>query len=309
MALTAQQQSLVNQSTADQAAYQAKAADQTNQYNTAKAQAGTAQGNIDSFNQYMQGAGSAANLYKNAFSDNASNAGYNADTLKASQANVSQATGAQSAYNDYANTAASKWGLNAGALAAGNANAQSSLNNNISAASTTLGTQQKAYDAATNATNQQASLGVQQQQTQQAGYKQAYDAAFSQQQTASSMVQFYTDEAQKQGGLTASQWQSFENANAAAASAQQSLAQASQLMAQTKIAQDQNAYMQKNLTGAYAPATPAAAPSSQPSQSSNGNWFDNSAAWLDKNVNNPIGSAIGGAAGNVANWWNKLPTW
>jgi hypothetical protein len=284
MALNGQQQDQINQSIALQHDFQNKANDYTNQYNTAKGQADQASGDISNFNNYMAGAGNAQNLYKNAFNSTAPQTGYNQDTLNQAQANVSQATGAQSAYNDFANTAASKWGMNAGALAASNANAQSGLNNNIAAASTTLGNQQKAFELAQNGANQQAGLGVQQQQTQLAGYKNAYDAAFSQQQAASENMKAYEKMAQDQGGLTASQWQSYEQANATAIQAQASMIsanaamkQANAVMAKTNYDMANQDYMKKMGLGDYATkaATPVAAPTTNSANpAGGGDWLD-----------------------------------
>ena len=281
--------------------YNNKANDYSNQYNTYRGQADTARGNIDSFNQYMQGAGSAANLYKQAFDQNSAKAGYSQDALTQAQNNVQQAQGAQSAYNDYANTAASKWGMNAGALAASNSQAQSSLNNNIAAASTTLGNQQKAYELAQNQASTQSGQGIQQQQTQLAGYKEAFDTASQQMASAKDNMQFYQSLAQKQGGLNADMYNAYQtsktnyqkamaDAAAAYAQAQLSISQARQADYATQAAREHNDYMKQYQIGDYArPSTPTG-PQSNPSQANpQGGGGFNITNWAD-GLLNPIAS-------------------
>lgn len=230
MALTADQQAAINQSNAMQQDFQNKSNSYAGDYANYQNQANQAQGDIKNLNAYMAGAGSASNLYNTALTSQEGQTGYNADQMRASMANLSQAQGSLSAYNDFANTAASKYGLNAGGLVAANQGAQQSINNNIAAASQGFANQQKAYELAQQGAAQQSGLGVQQQQTQLAGYKNVYDNAFAQQQQAQSNMQAYAKLAQDQGGLTAQQYQAYAQSNALAIQAQAAMRQAEAAM-------------------------------------------------------------------------------
>lgn len=288
------------QGDANEAYYKSQATNYSNDYNNYKGQADTANQNVSNFNDYMKNAGSASNLYNTAFGDQATKAGFNQNTMDQAQANVSQASGAQSAYNDFANTAASKWGMNAGALAASNASAQSSLNNNIAAAGTTLGTQQKAFDQAQNGANQVAGLGVQQQQTQMAGLQNVYNNALSQQKQAYDSMQSYEQLYQQQGGLTAQQVQLFgstasllKQADAAVLSARAAMTQAAAAArlnnSQVDIANEKNAYAKANSLGDY--AKPAQAAQQQASQAAS----SPSAGDMWNAFTQPMGQAFGSA--------------
>lgn len=299
------------QGNAQAAYFKSKADTYTGDYNNYKGQADAANQNVSSFNDYMKGAGSASNLYNSAFNDQAAKAGYSQSALNQAQSNVSQATGAQSAYNDYANTAASKWGMNAGALAASNAGAQSSLNNNIAAASTTLGNQQKALGIAQNGASQIAGLGVNQQQTQLSGLQSVYNNAVAQEKQASDNMNFYNDLYQKQGGLTAQQVQLFASsaalkrqADAAMVSAQAAMTQAQAVSrldnAQVDIANEKNSYARANGIGDYAKTPVQASQVAAQQASGNGGSF-NMGDWAN-GVLNPIGQGAQAAGRNFGNW-------
>jgi len=309
--------SLINQA---QQQGQARQADYANKANTYRAdytnyqgQANQAQGQIQDFSKYMQNEGSASNLYNTALATQQKQTGYDPNQMAASMRNLSQAQGSMSAYNDFANTAASKWGLNAGGVVAANTGALGSINNNVAAASQGFANQQKAYELAQTGANQQAGLGVQQQQTQLATYKQVYDNAFGQQQQASANMQAYEKMAQDQGGLTAQQTQLYQQSAELVAEANKAMAEASAAIAASKLSLSQaagqdiinaqnQAYTNSKAYQGYLNGTTdkngAAINKPATTQSNNGgDWFDQGANWLDKNVNNPIGS-----------WWNSLPT-
>lgn len=304
MALTADQQAAVNQSNAMQQDFQNKSNSYAGDYSNYQGQANKAQGDIQGLNQYMSGEGSASNLYGRALTAQQAQTGYDPAQMAASMRNLSQAQGSMSAYNDYANTAASKWGLNAGGLVAANQGAQGSINNNIAAASQGFSNQQKAYELAQTGANQEAGLGVQQQQTQLAGYKQVYDNAFNQQQQAQANMQAYAKMAQDQGGLTAQQYQAYAQSNALAIQADASMrqAQAAILTAQgsyasnmananstnvsTQLAQQSNAQKQAASQKAAQQQAAAQAAASVPKQQS---WFDTFAAPMKQSLNTAFG--------------------
>ena len=231
--------------------YNNQAAGFKNDYSNYQGQANTANQNIQNQNAYMQGAGSANNLYGNAFNDQATKTGYNQNSMQQAQAGLTNAVGSQNAFNDFANQAASKWGLNAGGLAAANAGATQGLNNNIASQGGALSAQQKAFDQAQTGANQQTGLGLQQQQTQLAGLKSVFDAATAQQKSASDNMSFYQNLAQQQGGLTAQQVNFYQQAKASSAAAQQALAQASYAASQTQGQNLQNT-QQENFMGSKA---------------------------------------------------------
>jgi len=243
--------------------YIQKANKYSSDYYNYKGQADTAQGQMSDFSKYMQNEGNASNLYKNALFNQLGMTGYDQNQMQNAMRSLTQSQGNLSAYNDFANTAASKWGMNAGGLAAANAGALSNINNNIGAASQGLSNQQQAYQLAQTGANQEAGLGIQQQQTQLAAYKSIYDQAFAQQQQASSNMLAYQKMAQEQGGLTAQQVQMYQQSATLAAQAEQAMASAAaamanarQLNAQTDIALDKNQYAKDNLIGDYSKKTP-----------------------------------------------------
>jgi len=306
----------------------ARVADYTNkannfagQYSNYQGQANAANQNIQNQNAYMQGAGSANNLYNNAFDQQSLKSGYNLGNMQSAQNNLAQAQGSQSAYNDFADTAASKWGLNAGGFAAANAGATQGLNNNIQSAGAAVAKQQQNFQNAQTGANQQTGLNLQQQSMQLQGYKNAFDSAYQQQQQSQSTMLAYQKMAQDQGGLTAQQVQGYQQSKALSAQANASLASAQASIAQAKLSTSQASYQdisnqQANAYGnskAYqsylngtadkngTPTAPPTAPPTPQPQSNFfndvGNNFNNASNWLDTNVNNPIG-----------NWWNSLPT-
>lgn len=223
------------QGSAAQAKYASQADAYKNDYSNYQNQANTANQNIQDQNAYMKGAGSATNLYNNALNAQAVKTGYDQNAMQSAQNNLAQAQGSMSAFNDFANTGASKWGLNAGGLAAANAGATSGLNNNIASSGNALGIQQKAYEMAQTGANQEAGLNVQQQQTQLAGYQAAFDAASKQQETAAAQMNFYSNLAAQQGQWTVQNVKGYQDAKASSAQAQASLAQATAAIAASKL--------------------------------------------------------------------------
>jgi hypothetical protein len=145
---------------------------------------------------------------------------------------LNQATGALSAYSDFANTAASKWGMNAGGFAAANAGALSGLNNNIASNQGVVNSLSDLYKTAQTGANQFTGQVIQGQHETLGGLQQVFTNATNQRDSAANMMQFYDELAQKQGGLNAQQQQYY-------AQAVQSYAQASQAQAQAALLQQQ----------------------------------------------------------------------
>jgi len=181
----------------------------------------------------MAGAGSGTNLYNSELGKQMTNVGYDPNQMTAARGNLNQATGALSAYSDFANTGASKFGLNAGGFAAANAGALGGLNNNISAQQGVVNGLSDLYKTAQTGANQSAGLGVQGEQNTLGGYQKVYEDAANQRDQAASMMNFYDDLAQKQGGMNSSMANYYAQAQQSMAAAQQAMAQASYLASQT----------------------------------------------------------------------------
>jgi hypothetical protein len=223
-ALAEQSAAQGNQQLAD---YKAKATDARGQYNQYQAQADAANKNVSDYTEYMKNEGSAGNQYNTAFEKQKGELGYDPEQMTAARANLNQATGALSAYSDFANTAASKWGMNAGGFAAANAGALGSLNNNIASNQGVVNGLSDLYKTAQTGANQFTGQVIQGEHETLGGLQQVFSNAANQRDSAASMMNFYDDLASKQGGLNAQQQQYYAAAKQAYASAQAAMAQAS----------------------------------------------------------------------------------
>lgn len=220
------------QGNAQLADYNNKAATATGQYNQYQAAADAANKGVSDYTTYMQGEGSAGNQYDKAFTQQKNELGYDPEQMTAARGNLNQATGALSAYSDFANQAASKWGMNAGGFAAANAGALSGLNNNITSNQGVVNGLSTLYGQAQTGANQFTGQVIQGEHETLAGLQSVFSNAASQRDSAGSMMNFYNDLASKQGGLNAQQQQYFAQAQQAYAAASQSMAQASLLKQQ-----------------------------------------------------------------------------
>lgn len=284
------------QGNAQLADYQNKATDYRSKYNTYSGQADAAQKGVSDYTKYMQGEGSAENQYNKAFTTKKTELGYDPEQMTAARANLNQATGALSAYSDFANTAASKWGLNAGGFAAANAGALGGLNNNIASNQGVVNSLSDLYKTAQTGANEYTGTIIQGEHETMAGLQAVYANAADQRDQAASMMNFYDDLAQKQGGMNAQQQQYYALAKQAYASAQQAMAQAGLLIQQGEAQRLENQktvnYMNTQQYKDYLAGKidvngnpikkPAAAPvanaSSAPKQN-NGNWATPGNSW------------------------------
>lgn len=222
------------------ASYNSQAADANNSYNTYSGQADQANTAVNAYTTGMQGAydpttgnGNAGSAYTYELGNQLGQLGYDPAQMTAARNNLNQSNGALSAYSDYANQAASKFGLNAGGFAAANSGALSGLNNNIAAQQGVVNGLSGLYTTAQTGANQFAGQTVQGEQNTLGGLQDVYANAAKSRDTAQSNLQFFSNLAQQQGGLNASQQQAYAAAQAAYASASQSLAQATYLASQT----------------------------------------------------------------------------
>lgn len=271
--------------------YQTKATDYRSQYGAYQAAADAANKEVSNYTDYMKNEGSAGNQYNKAFETKKTELGYDPEQMTAARGNLNQATGALSAYSDFANTSASKWGLNAGGFAAANAGALGGLNNNIASNQGVVNSLSDLYKTAQTGANEFTGTVIQGEHETMAGLQAVFNNAASQRDSAASMMTFYDDLASKQGGLNASQQQYYAAAKQAYASAQAAMAQASLYAAQAAQTQQQikqgqdymnspayQAYL-NNMNGkaAGAPSTPSAN-GAKPGQN-NGDWLSASNGW------------------------------
>lgn len=220
--------------------YRNKADTARSDYNTYKGQADTANQKVNDYTNYMKGEGSAGNQFHGEMSKELGDLGYSEDQMTGARNNLNQATGAMSAYNDFANTAASKWGMNAGGFAAANANALGGINNNIAANQGVVNGLHDIYKTAQTGANAFTGQVVQGQHETLAGLQNVYTNAANQRDNAGSMMQMYEGLAQRQGGLNAEMQQSYAAARQAYAAASQAMAQSALLISQTKAQDQQN---------------------------------------------------------------------
>lgn len=227
------------QGNAQLADYNNKAATYSGQYNQYQQQAAAANKNVQNYSTYMQGEGSAGNVYHGEQTKQLGELGYDQNQMTAARGNLNQATGALSAYSDFANTAASKWGMNAGGFAAANAGALSGLNNNIASNQNVVNGLTDLYKTAQTGANQFTGQVIQGEHETMAGLQQVFTNASNQRDSAGSMMNFYNDLAQKQGGLNAQQQQYYAQAKQAYAQATQALAQANLFAQQAALSKQQ----------------------------------------------------------------------
>lgn len=290
--------------------YIGKATDYRGQYNQYQQQADAANKSVSDYTDYMKNEGSAGNQYHAEQTKELGELGYDPEQMTAARGNLNQATGALSAYSDFANTSASKWGLNAGGFAAANAGALGSLNNNIASNQGVVNGLSDLYKTAQTGSNQFTGQVIQGEQTTMAGLQEVFSNAANQRDSAASMMNFYDDLASKQGGLNAQQQQYYAAAKQAYAGAQAAMAQAGLYAAQAAQTQQQitqgqdymNSPAYKSYLNGSNPST-AAIPSS-PTKNGSSN-----PSVLKDNIDFWTGTApkaVGGAASSVAHGAGSL---
>lgn len=223
--------------------YNAHAGQSKNDYGTYQGQANAANTQVQDYTKYMAGEGSGMNQYNQGLGTYLGNGQlgvhYDPNEMASATTNLNQANGALSAYSDYANQGAAKFGLNAGGFAAANAGTLSSLNNNIAVNQGKVGQLLDKYKTAQTGANQAAGLQVQSEQNTLGGFQKVYENAANQRDQAAQMMNFYNDLAQKQGGMNAQQAQAYATAQQQYAAAGQAAAQAALLAQQTNLANQQ----------------------------------------------------------------------
>jgi len=226
-----------------------KAAGYSDQYNNFSNQATAANQAVKDQTSYMQGAGSAGNQYTSNLATQLGNTGYTQGAMDTATNNLNQSNGALSAYSDFANQGASKWGMNAGGFAAANAGALGSINNNIASNQGQVAQLMDKYKTAQTGANQYAGLQVQGQHETMIGLQNVYANASNQRDSAASQMNFYNDLAQKQGGLNATQASLYAQSQQAYTQAQTNIALASQAYASAKAQLAQAGYLGSQTAG------------------------------------------------------------
>lgn len=234
--------------------YNSQAAQSKDQYGAYQGQADAANNQVNNYTGYMAGEGSGGNQYNAGLQNEFGRLQYDPAQMASATTNLNQANGALSAYSDYANQAASKFGLNAGGFAAANAGSLGQLNNNIASNQGVVGQLLDKYKTAQTGANQFAGQQVQSEQNTLAGYQNVYKNAADQRDQAASMMNFYNNLAQQQGGMNAQQQQAYATAQAQYAAASQANAQAGYILSQTTGQNLQNQSNQAKLAAAAASA-------------------------------------------------------
>ena len=223
-----------------------KASDAQGQYNSYQGQADAANKNVQNYTQGMQGAydaktgnGNAGSAYTFGLNDQLGRTGYDQNSMTAATNNLNQAQGSMSAYNDFANTAASKWGMNAGGFAAANAGALGAINNNIASNQGVVNGLMDKYKTAQTGANQFAGATIQGEHETLAGLNAVFTNASNQRDNAAQQMNFYNKLASDQGGLNAQQQAQYAQAQQGYAQAQAALSQASLFASQSRLAQQQ----------------------------------------------------------------------
>jgi hypothetical protein len=247
--------------------YNNQAADSKANYGAYQGQADAANNAVNSYTQGMQGSydpntgnGNAGSAYTYGLDQQLGKLSYDPNQMAAASTNLNQANGAASAYSDFANTGAAKFGLNAGGFAAANAGAMGQINNNIAAQQGVVGQLMDKYKTAQTGANQFAGLAVQGQHETLAGLQDVYTNAANSRDQAASMMNFYNNLAQQQGGMNAQQQQAYATAQQQYAAASQASAQAGYILSQTT---GQNLQNQSNQAKLAASASSAQAKAQQ----------------------------------------------
>jgi hypothetical protein len=214
---------------------QSEAASAKSNYDNYSGQATQANQQEQSEAAYMQGAGSGQSVYNNELGTLEDSAGYNPSQLADANKSLFSLTGALNSANSSFNTpgGVGMYGVSAPAVASYESSILNPLqtgantaNTEVGALNTELGTFETGAGQAT--TNQ-----VQSEQNTVTALNNAVVNYQAQATAALQNMQFYSNLAQTQGGLNASEQQSYATAEQALAQASQAIAQSKLLLAQT----------------------------------------------------------------------------
>jgi hypothetical protein len=237
MALTLSQQAAQAQQQGQQLldSDNAQAAQSKTDYTNYSNQATQANQNLQSQAAYMQGEGSGQSVYNANEANQMKLAGYNSDQQADAEKSLYSLTGAFNGANSQFNTAGGvgAYGVGAGALAGYESSILQPLQTGVANANTMVGQGNTAFANAANATAQLTTNQVQGEQATVTALTNAVQNYQSQAAAALNNMQFYSQLTSTQGGLNATEQQSYAQAEQAYASAQQAIAQSKLLIATT----------------------------------------------------------------------------
>lgn len=230
------------------------------QYNAEHAQAGQANQNLQSYTDYMKGAGSATNLYNQGLQSGNQAQGFDPGSLATATKNLTQSQNAQAALNQASQSSTGGYGLSGAQLGNYYASSATPLASQVGAQSTAVGNLQQLYQNSLTQAKDFAGVGVQGEQATSGALSQVFQNATSQANQSQQQMQFFAQLAQTQGSLNAQQQQaynaalqSYQQAKLAIAQASQAYAQAGLLGAQTTAENQANAVGARNAAYTYTP--------------------------------------------------------
>lgn len=241
---------------------------------------------------YMQGAGSGANVYNTQLASGESAAGYDPTQLAAANKSLFALTGSLNGANSQFGQpgGVGSYGMSAPALASYESSILAPLQTGVSNANTQVGTLNNELGTLQTGANQATTSQVQSEQDTVTALNNAvvnYTALASQ---ALQNMQFYSNLAQQQGGLNASEAQSYATAQQQLASAQQAIQQSKLIIAQTS---GQNLTNQQTQA---AMATTAAKTNATATQTNTANAENAGLEVSSSNANKGLTSAINSGA-------------
>lgn len=239
--------------------YRDKASGFQSQYNSFNDQATQANKQLQEQTRYMQGEGSATNLYNTKQQQLQNENGYNPGQLADANKTLFSLNGALNGANSQFNIpgGVGAYGMSAPALAGYEGSILQPLQTGVANANTQVGTLNNELQTILTGASQYATAGVQGEQATVDALNKAVVNYQSQAGAALQSLQFYSDLASKQGGLNAQQAAEYAQAQQSYSSAQQAIAQAGLLISQTKAQNLANTQTQNVMnTPKPAPPTP-----------------------------------------------------
>lgn len=215
---------------------QATAAQGQTDYNNYQSQASQANQNLQAQTQYMQGAGSGQNVYNTQLQGLTDKYDPNIQgQLSGANASLFAQNGALNGANQAFNTpgGVGAYGLSASALGGYESSVLQPLQQGVQNANTEVGTLNNQLGTLMTGANQATTSQVQTEQNAATSLTSIFQNASSQAAQALSQMQAYSQLAQQQGGLNATNQQAFAQAQQAYAAAQQAIAQSKFIAAQT----------------------------------------------------------------------------
>lgn len=209
-----------------QSQYNAQSKQQYGAYTGAQKQANQAYQNLGSYNKYLQGAGSGANLYNTGVTQAEQAQGFDPATLATATQNLTRTQNALAASQAAAQSSTGGYGLSGAQLGNYYATQQQPLAQQGQAQSTAVGNLQQLYQNALTSGQNYTGAQLQSQGLVSQNMQSQYQNAVSQMQTTGQTLTEIQKLQQQQGYLTAQQVSAYQNAYSGYVSAQASMRQA-----------------------------------------------------------------------------------